>query len=286
MKEMTSLKFYEDYEDEESVIEKLEAYMEEHGSYDYEKIVIGYWEDAYDSTPEDIIKYMVENKAKFPKLKSIFLGDMDSEECEISWINHTDAAALLNEFKLEEFMVQGATGLRLKDVKCNTLKELTIISGGIPKEALEDIAHAELQSLEHLELYIGVEDYGFDGDISTLEPFMNRSNFPKVKYLGLKNSEIQDAICEKVLQSDILEGLEVLDLSFGTLSNSSAELILQSIDKLTHLKTLDLTYNYISDELVEKLEKAFESTNVKLLISKEDVYMDEDDDYRYPYITE
>lgn len=285
MKEMAGLKFYEDYEDEESVVEKIEAHIEEHGSYDYEEIIIGYWEDAYDSTPEDIINYMVENKAKFPNLKSIYLGDMEGEECEISWINHTDTAALLNEFKLEKLTIQGAMGLRLNNAKCSTLKEFTIISGGIPKDALEDIAKAELPNLEHLELYLGVEDYGFDGDISTLEPFMKRSNFPKVKYLGLKNSEIQDGICEKILNSDILEGLEVLDLSLGTLSDVSAELILKNIDKLTHLRKLDLTYNYISDELIDELEEAFEDKNVELLVSKEDVY-DDDEDYRYPYITE
>lgn len=285
MKELNGLKFYEDYEDEQKIIEKLEAYMEEHGSYDYEKIIIGYWEDAYDSEPDDVIKYMVENKAKFPNLKSIFLGDMDSEECEISWINHTDTAPLANEFKLEQLIIKGATGLRLENVKCDTLKELQVISGGMGDDLLGDIACAELPNLEHLELYIGVEDYGFDGDISSLEPFMSRSKFPKVKYLGLKNSEIQDEICKKVLESDMLQGLEVLDLSLGTLSNSSAELILSNVDKLTHLKKLDLTYNYISDELIEKLEKAFESNDVELLISKDDVY-DEDDEYRFPYITE
>ena len=285
---MNGIKFYLEYdeEDEKTLAEEIEEYIEEHGTYEYEIIKIGYWEEAYDNTPESIIKYMVGNKLKFPNLKKIHLGDMDSEECEISWINHTDIAPLLNEFKLEELIVQGSVGLRLKNVKNDSLKELTIVCGGIPKEVLQDIVDAQVESLEHLELYIGVDNYGFDGDISDLEPFMKRNKFPKLKYLGLKNSEIQDEICEKVLASDIISGLEVLDLSLGTLSDKGGKLILENIDKLSHLKKLDLTYNYISDDIIEKIEEAFNDLNVEILTDRDDVYLDDDDDWRYPYITE
>lgn len=280
------MKFYVDYDEEATLEGKIAAYLEEHGSYELEAITIGNWTESYENSPEDIITYLVENKAKFPKLKKIFLGDIDSEECEISWINHTDAGPLLYQFKLEEMIIKGATGLRLEAVITDTLKKLTIISGGLSKELLEDIVQAEIPQLEHLELYLGVEEYGFDGDISTIEPFMKRSNFPKVKYLGLKNSEIADEICEKMLASDMIKGLEVLDLSLGTLSNTGAKLILENIDKLGHLKTLDLTYNYISDELVEEVTKKCNELNIEILISKDDVYSDEDDEYRYPYFTE
>ncbi|MBP2655815.1 MAG: hypothetical protein H6Q73_3384 [Firmicutes bacterium] len=283
---MEAIKFFVDYDDEVTLEKKLADYIEEHVSYDLPAITIGHWNDAYDTSPEPVINYLIANKAKFPNLKKIFLGDIDSDECEVSWIIHTDAAPLINEFALEEIIIKGANGLRLKNAASNTLKELTIISGGLASNTLNDIAEATIPNLEHLELYLGVDDYGFDGDISTLEPFMQRSNFPKVTYWGLKNSEIADEICERVLASDILPGLEVLDISLGTLSNRGAELILENMDKLAHLKTLDLTYNYVSDELLEKIIAKGSELNIEVLCSKEDVYNEDDEDYRYPYITE
>lgn len=280
------MKFYVDYDEKETLVEKLEAYIAEHGSYELPALTIGNWTDSYEQSPVDIIDYLVQNKVKFPNLKKIFLGDIESEECEISWIIHTDAGPLVNEFKLEEFIIKGATGLGLEIAISDTLKKLTIISGGMSVGLLEDIIAAKLPNLEHLELYLGVDEYGFDGNISTLEPFMKRSNFPKVKYLGLKNSEIADEICEKILASDMLQGLEVLDLSLGTLSDTGAKLILENMDKLSQLKILDLTYNYVSDELLEEIDVKGKALNIEVLSSKEDVYMDDDDDYRYPYITE
>ncbi len=286
---MEGLKFYLEYDEQEegiTLVQKLKEYFEENNTYEQESITIGYWEEAWEESPKSVINYMIENKSKFPNLKKIYLGDMTYEECEVSWIIHTDVAPLLNEFDLEVLTIKGANGLRLSDVKNDTLKKLTIISGGIGRDLLQDILKAEFPDLEHLELYIGVGDYGFDGDISSLEPFMKRDNFPNLKYLGLKNSEIQDEICEKILYSDIINDLEVLDLSFGTLSDKSAKLILENTHKLSHLKKLDLTYNYISNGLIEEVTKAFSNLSTQLLIDRHKAEIDEEDDWRYPYITE
>ncbi|WBW98352.1 STM4015 family protein [Oceanirhabdus sp. W0125-5] len=286
---MEGKKFYIEYEEQEngiSVVKKMEEYFEQNQVYEPESVGIGYWEEAWEEDPGKIIEYMVENKDKFPNLKRIHLGDMTSEECEISWIVHTNTSPLVNEFNLNELRIDGCNGLRLSNMESNTLKKLTIVCGGLENTVIEDIQNAKLPNLEHLQLYIGVDDYGFEGDIDTLKPFMNKNNFPKVKYLGLVNSQIQDEICETVLESDILEQLTVLDLSYGTLSDKSGKLILENIHKIKHLEKLDLTYNYMSDEVVNELVKVFEKIETELLISREEVYLDEDDDWRYPYITE
>lgn len=286
---MEGLKFYLEYDEQEegiTLVQKLKEYFEEHSTYEPESITIGYWEEAWEKDPESIINYMVENKSKFPNLKKVYLGDMNYEECEVSWIIHTDAASLVNEFDLEVLTIKGSNGLRLSNTKNDTLKKLAIICGGIGSDLLQDILKAEFPRLEHLELYIGVQDYGFDGDISNLEAFMKRENFPKLKYLGLKNSDIQDEICEKILDSDIIKDLEVLDLSFGTLSDKGAELIIENTDKLSQLKKLDLTYNYISDKLVKEVTKSFSNLRTQLLIDRHEAEIDEEDDWRYPYITE
>ncbi|MCT4620556.1 MAG: STM4015 family protein [Marinisporobacter sp.] len=291
MKKMEGIKFYLEYEEEENhitLVQKISDYINEHKIYEYEALTIGYWEEAWDNDPEAIIKYLVENKSKFPHLKKIHLGDMEGEECEISWINHTDVSPLVKAFDIEELTITGAGGLRLVDISGDSLKKLTIISGGISKEVLEDIKNAKLPNLEYLELYLGVEDYGFDGSLSDLEPFMKKENFPNLKYLGLKNSEIEDAICSKIMDESIIENLEILDLSLGTLGDTGANEILKNVEKLTNLKKLDLTHHYIADELVKKIENAFAKTNVELLIDKGDAesYMYDDEEWRYPYITE
>ncbi len=283
---MENMRFYCGYDDEKDVAEQIMEHLDANENCLAEGLMIGCWRDAWECAPSEIIDVIIQNKTKFPNLKSIYLGDMESEDCEISWICHTDTAALINELELESLTVKGATGLRFDAAKSENLKTLVIVSGGMSSKLLGDIARAELPNLEYLELYLGVEDYGFDGNITDVEPFMQKRNFPKLKYLGLKNSEIQDEICEKIIDSDIIDGLDVLDLSLGTLSDKGAKLILDHINKFSHLKKLDLTYNYISDELVEKLEKAFASLNVELLISRDDVYIDEDYEYRFPYITE
>lgn len=286
MKPMKFFLTYEESEEDITLVSRIEEYLEKNNTYDSNSIVIGAWEEPFDCGPNEIVKYMVENKDKFPNLQHINIGDMDSEECEVSWITQTDLAPLLKSFELKSLEIRGSLELRLENASSNTLESLIIVSGGLSQDILKDISNANFPKLEHLELYLGVVDYGFDGNIEDVKQFMIQNKFPNLKYLGLKNSEIEDAICEEILKSDILEQLTILDLSLGTISDKSAELILQNIEKLKHLKTLDVTYNYMSDENIEKLELAFKNLSVESLFDRDDADYDEDDEWRYPYITE
>lgn len=283
-------KFYLDWEESEEqgmvLADKMKEYLDEYGIFDGEKLVIGMWETAYDNAPDKLVKYLAENKDKFPNVKELYWGDISWEECEVSWIKNTDIAPVINSFDLETVTVKGGCGLRFKDMKSKTLKKLEIISGGTGKSALSDIVKAELPLLEHLEIYMGVDDYGFDGSIQDIIPFTKKENFPKLKYLGLKNSDIEDEICEAVLEGDILAQLEELDLSYGTLGDKGVELLLANIDKISHLKELNIYYNYASKELLKKLQEEMDKLSIKLYCDQSDVDLDEEDDYRYPYITE
>jgi len=181
---MEERKFYLEYEEQESeitLVKKMEEFFKENAIYEPDSVSIGYWEEAWEEGPGNIIEYMVKNKEKFPNLKKIHFADMTSEECEISWIVHTNTSPLVNEFELNELRIDGCNGLRLSNMESNTLKKLTIVCGGLERDVIEDIQNAKLPNLEHLELYIGVEDYGFDGDFDTLKPFMMKNNFPKIK---------------------------------------------------------------------------------------------------------
>lgn len=285
-----TVKFYLDWEESEekgvALENKVMEYINEHGKYENEELIIGMWEGAYEKDPKNLVDFLVKNAEKFPNLKKIYWGDISWEECEVSWIQNTDLAPLVNSFKLTSLTVKGGNGLRLKNMKSDTLKKIEIISGGTSKDTLNDIINSEIPNLEHLEIYMGVDDYGFDAKIKDMEPFVKKENFPQLKYLGLKNSDLEDEICELVLRGDILPQLEVLDLSYGTLSDKGVVLLINNIDKISHLKGLDLEYNYASKELLDKLKEQTDKFGIKLDMSQGEVDMDEENDWRYPYITE
>ncbi|MNW58055.1 hypothetical protein D3C74_358960 [compost metagenome] len=156
---------------------------------------------------------------------------------------------------------------------------MIIICGGLPKEVLSSITHAKLPELRKLELYIGVDNYGFNGSIEDILPLLEKGLFPKLVYLGLKDSEIQDEIAKAAAEAPILDQLEILDLSEGTLSDEGAEALLAS-DKIKQLKHLDLSYHYMTDEMIRRWKQSGISVDVS------DQQQSDEDDWRYPSLTE
>lgn len=205
---------------------------------------------------------------------------MGFEECEVSWIIQTDLTPLLKAFpELKSFTVKGSSGLSLEPLQHAKLEELVIICGGLPQEVLSSITNAQLPELRKLELYLGVDDYGFDGSLEDVLPLLEQGRFPKLVYLGLKDSEIQDDIAKAVAQAPIVDQLEVLDLSQGTLSDEGAEALLAS-DKIKKLKHLDLSYHYMTDEMLIRWKRSGLSVDVS------DQQQSDEDDWRYPSLTE
>lgn len=105
---------------------------------------------------------------------------MDYEDCEVSWIIQTNLSPLLKAFpNLESFTAKGSTDLRLEPLEHARLQELVIICGGLPAEVLSDVRNAKLPELRKLELYLGVDEYGFSGSLddvlSVAEPGLFRS---------------------------------------------------------------------------------------------------------------
>lgn len=272
---------YDEAEEGKTLLEKVTAFVESPQAAEISSLIIGAWGDAYEQSPQDVLDFLCKNSAKLSSLKELFVGDMDSEECEISWINQGDYTNLFTAFpNLERLHIKGSTELTLSaaPLKHENLKGLTIECGGLPKAIIETIANAQLPNLEHLNLYLGVEDYGFDGTLDDVRPFMEKGLFPKLTYLGLADSEIADEIAIAIANAPIVDQLETLDLSKGTLSDKGAEALLAS-SSILKLKRLDLHYHYLSDEMIKKL-KALE------IIVDVSEKQDTEDDWRYPAVTE
>ena len=245
---------------------------------------MGCWGESWDNNAQAIVDGMVENKDKFSHIKSLFIGDMEYDECEVSWIEQADYSKLWEALpQLEKLTIKGSTNLSLGKIKHENLKSFEIICGGLPKEVLQSIGEAELPELRNLILYIGVEDYGFDGDVSDIEAMLTKSDFAKLEVLGIMDSEIQDEITEVVVKSKYMNQIEKLDLSMGSLSDKGGEILLKEVPEHANIKALNLEYHFMSDAMMKKLE------GLSIEVNVEDQQEDDEYDgeiYRWPMLTE
>ena len=277
---------YEDYEDgEKNSLTLAKEILEDSELPSLQEIVVGCWGEAYDKSIDDLLEEFIKQKEKLQHIESFFIGDMDFEECEVSWIIQGNYENFLKAFpNLKSLKIKGSSELSLGKIDHNNLETLEIICGGLPKEVILQIANANLPALKKLNLYLGVEDYGFDGNIEDIKTLLKADFIPKLEYLGLGDSEIQDEITELVFSLDTLSSLKTLDLSNGTLTDKGGEIILNNISKLKSLEMLNLEYHYLSDDMMEKLKKGLDC-NINLDEQQEaEVYKDEV--YYYPMLTE
>ncbi len=273
---------YEDYEDGDKDANTIaQEILNDPELKELKEIIIGCWGESYENSVQTILDELVANKEKVLHIESLYVGDMTYEECEVSWIEQGDYSKLIAALpNLKNLTIKGSNELSLKNLNHENLESLEIICGGLPKEVIQEIAISILPKIKKLNLYLGIDDYGFNGDIEDIKKLLENPYFKNLKYLGLGNSEIQDEIVEVTLNSNIISNLEVLDFSNGTLSDKGAEIIINNIDKLKGLKLLNLSYNFITDEIMEKLKKMPIEINV-------DEQMENDDDYgNYPMLTE
>ena len=247
---------YEDYEEGNKSAETLvEDILADPELPELTELVIGDWGGAWEDDCQAIIDGIVEHADRFSHIEHLFIGDMDYESCEVSWIMQGDYSRLWAALpKLKALTVKGSTDLVLGEIRHENLEELTIICGGLPEEVLASIQEAHLPNLKKLLLYLGVEDYGFDGDPERIRTFLEKSNFPKLTYLGLTDSEIQDELAEVVLNSKYISQIKTLDLSMGSLTDQGGKLLLENLPSHKNVEILDVHYHYMSEEMVRKLE--------------------------------
>ncbi len=255
---------------------------EELGSLD--ELIVGCWGESYDNGIQPLIDGIVAHADKFRNIKRLFIGDMDYEECEVSWIEQGDYSALWAALpELRSLTVKGSTGLSFGSIRHEQLEELEVICGGLPSSVIRQIAEAKLPRLKKLNLYLGVENYGFDGSVEDIRALLNADFIKQLEYLGLGDSEIQDEVVEAFLALNELYRIKTLDFSNGTLTDKGGQLLLDHAELLKGLDTLDLTYHYLSSDMMERLG----ALGIHVLMDEQ--MKDEEYDgevYRYPMLTE
>ncbi|WP_081898495.1 STM4015 family protein [Herbidospora cretacea] len=241
----------------------LDAFFDEVGTTRVRALVCG-WDSLDDGTPEGLYDRLAGNADRLPGLRSLFLGNMPPEVCEISWIGQADVTPLLAALPgLERLEIRGSDGLSLGPVRHERLKTLRIESGGLPGAVVRSIGASDLPALEHLELWLGVADYLGDHTAADLAALLTGDRLPALRHLGLQNSERQDEIAAQVAAAPVVARLESLALSMGVLTDLGAEHLLDG-GPLTHLRTLDLHHNFFGDAMIERLRKALPGVDLDL----------------------
>lgn len=261
---------YEDYEDGKTAETMVGEILADPEFQNIDELIIGDWGGAYEESCQAVLDGIADNADRFSHITSLFVGDMDYEECEISWIIQGDYSRIWEAMpQLKEITVKGSTDLKLGKIKHSNLESLTIICGGLGSDVIKEIEEAELPELKKLLVYIGSENYGFDGDADTVRSLLANSDFPELEYLGIADSEIQDELTAVVLDCKYIDSITTLDLSCGTITDKGGELLLKKLPELKNLKKLDLSYNYLSDEMKEKLTAAAPAVEMDLSDSQE-----------------
>ena len=247
---------YEEYESGKGAKTLAEDILKDPEFPELEELIIGGWGGEYEESCQPLLDAIVENADRFGHIRKLFVGDMDFEVCEVSWIMQGDYSRIWKAMpQLKELTIKGSTDLTLGEIEHENLESLTIICGGLGQNVIQEIEKAKLPQLKKLLLYIGIEDYGFDGNVDTIQELLANSDFPKLTYLGIVDSEIQDDLTEVVLKCKYIRQIETLDLSCGTLTDKGGELLLSKLPELSNIRKLDVHHHYLSDEVMEKLGK-------------------------------
>jgi hypothetical protein len=246
-----------EYDSQLSISKLLEMLLQQDQASALQAIIIGSWLDAEESRgSKAAIASLCGAASRLPALRALFFGEIIAEDCEISWIKHGNVSPLLEAYlKLEVLRIRGASGLSFAPITHPTLREFAVESGGMKRSLLREIFLCQFPALERLELFLGEENYGFDGGVEDLQPVLSGKLYPKLKHLGLMNSTIANDIAALVVNSPIIHQLETLDLSLGVLDDEGVK-SLHGLAEARTLKKLNLTHHYASQAAVAALKAA------------------------------
>jgi hypothetical protein len=276
---------YEAADEGQHWIDIFAALLDDPASATIPGLVVGAWDEsgASEDTSAAVVEALVNAHDRLPGVRSLFLGDIIAEEAEISWIQQTDISPLFDAFPALEYLtVRGGNGLRLGSLRHDRLISLVVQSGGLPVEVVREVCSAQLPNLEHLELWLGSDNYGGNTTVEDLGPILSGQLFPKLQSLGLRDSEIADEIATAVASAPVLERIRVLDLSLGTLGDAGAVALLSS-PAVAKLEKLDIHHHYCSEDIVARLQ-ALGITVDASEPQQEDAY--DGETYRYAAVTE
>jgi len=242
-----------DEDADEGASEILELLLRHPAGRFLSELVVGFDGQPGDNTLDGVIRVLAEQMV--PSLRTLFLGDFEyPDECEMSWFDVGELGELWRAVpRLQHLIVQGI--MTAGEIAHDKLERLELRTGGLPAAVARSVSAAKLPNLRHLEVWYGAEAYGGDASFLDVAPLLARHDLPALRYLGLKNCEFTDEICDGIARSRLLRQLEVLDLSMGTMSDTGVDAIVQHAGAFKHLKTIDVSKSWISTDGIARLRK-------------------------------
>jgi len=188
-----------------------------------------------------------------PSLRKLHIADFEyPDQIEMSWTHLGNLSKVWKAVpRLETLIVQGGT-FTLGDIALPELKHAEFRTGGLAQSSAASIAKANWPKLEYLDIWFGDDNYGGDATIDDILPILEGTALPKLKHLGLMNSQFANDIVQALPGAKILKQLETLDLSMGVLGDDSLEPMLEQKDRFKHLRKLNLNQNLIGDAGIER----------------------------------
>jgi hypothetical protein len=260
-------------------------FLKEPAASGVEALVIGMWHQTFEEgdTAERVVENLVSTREHLPALKALFLGDITYEESEISWIEQTDVSPLFTAFPLLEVLgLRGGNRLSLGRPSHPKLKTLIVETGGLPGHVVREVCSADLPALEHLELWLGSENYGGDSTLADLAPILSGRLFPRLTTLALRDCEWADDLAVALADAPVLARIKSLDLSLGNLGDRGA-LALAAAPIAARLESIDIHHHYVSDEAVAKLNTLGPRLNAE---DRQEPDMWDDEEHRYIAVSE
>lgn len=231
---------------------------------------------GFDFHMESLVRVMV-SAGPLPLLEKLDLS-RDVESITPSFRRLGDARGIWSAAPhLREFLAQGSSGygepaVLLAPIHAPHLERFVFKSGGLSAEVPEAVGAASLPELVHLELWFGRPDYGCTSTIESLKGILEGSRLPKLKTLGLKNSEWEAELIKAVAKSPLLRQLDTLDFSMGVMASEATAALLECAQYFKHLKTLTLDDNFFSDQEQAALLKQLPNATFGLQKGEEEAY--------------
>lgn len=250
-----TIRLWVDYDHNGTDIPKMLAYALAHPSAKFlREIVLGLTSADGDANYDACIRAMTKHGV-MPSLRRLTIGDFVRDESEISWVHVGSVGRLWPLLPhLEALTLKGAS-IDLGNPKSSTLTALTLRTGGLPAAAGESLGRAELPALERLVVWFGTRYYSGSCSATHVQGILNNPKLANLRHLALANADFADDVAAEVARGELPKLLESLDLSMGTMTDAGAERLLSAREKLSRLKQLDLSSNYLSPQMCTRLAR-------------------------------
>jgi uncharacterized protein (TIGR02996 family) len=217
--------------------------------------------------------------AQAPRIRELRFDAYIFEDSEISWTPFGDLGFAWPRLPaLELLHIRSGKGGQLGELVLPRLRTFIRESGGLAVKEIATMCEARWPALEHLEIWTGSANYGATSTIADLHPILAAHGLPRLRHLGIVNSEyVEDAI-EALAHSRVLPRLESLDLRKGILARRGVRALVANAPAFRHLAALDLRENLMTDEQCQQVRDALDNVIVTDQRDRQDYDEDEEED--------